>query len=185
MINYIIRRVLFLIPTLFFVTVIVFLLVRWIPGSAVDVLQASLAQSGSSIMDRAEIMHMLGLDVPVHIQYYHWLSGIITHFDFGNSILQGRSVLTMIMERLPITLELGILSFIIGNVIAIPLGIYSAARQDRISDYILRSGAILMIAVPSFWIATLIMIYPSIWWGWSPPKRSSWPPGDFYYTCAY
>jgi len=166
--NYIIKRLFWLIPTIFFVTIIVFLLVRWIPGTAVDVIEASLTQSGSANIDRAAIYHMLGLDVPIHIQYVRWIGGIFLHGDFGDSIIQGRPVLQMIVERMPATIELGILSVIVEFGLALPLGVYSAARQDKTSDYILRVFAVLLIAVPSFWIATLVMVYPSIWWGWSP-----------------
>ena len=75
------------------------------------------------------------------------------------------------MHRLPVTMELGVMGLIIGIIISIPIGVYAAIRQDTIPDYILRSLAILLISVPSFWIGTMIMIYPSIWWGWSPPME--------------
>lgn len=168
MINYLIRRTVLLIPTLFFVTIIVFLLVHWVPGSAVDVIEATLSQGGTVNIDRQAIMHMLGLDVPIHIQYIKWLSGIVVHGDFGNSIIQGRPVLQMVMERMSVTLELGILSLLVANVVALPLGVYMAARQDKMIDYILRVCAVILIAVPGFWIATLVMVYPVNWWGWSP-----------------
>lgn len=169
MTSYIIRRILWLIPTLFFVTVINFLLVRWVPGSAVDVIEATLSQGGTVNIDRQAIIHMLGLDVPVHIQYIKWISGIVLHFDFGTSLIQGRPILDMIVERLPVTIELGLFSLIIGNAIAVPLGIITAARQDTMIDYVLRSISVALIAIPGFWLGTLVMIYPSVWWGWSPP----------------
>ena len=78
-----------LIPTAFIVSVIVFFLVRWVPGSAVDVIQAYLSQGGTIQIDRAAIAHSLGLDVPAYIQYWHWIGNIILHGDFGNSIIQG------------------------------------------------------------------------------------------------
>ena len=76
-----------------------------------------------------------------------------------------------ILHRLPISLELAIMSLIIGMIISIPIGVYAAIRQDTISDYILRSLAVVLISVPAFWIGTMVMIYPSIWWGWSPPMQ--------------
>jgi peptide/nickel transport system permease protein len=167
--NYIIRRVLLLIPTMFLVSVIVFFLVRYVPGSAVDVIQAYLSQGGTIQIDRAAITHALGLDVPAYVQYVRWMGNIFLHGDFGNSLIQARPVLQMVLGRMPVTLELGLLAMIISTVIGLPLGVYSAVRQDSRGDYAGRTVAILLIAIPSFWLATLIMIYPSIWWGWSPP----------------
>ena len=171
MTNYIIRRILLLIPILFIVSVIVFLLVRWVPGSAIDVITATMGQSGITQVDRAAIAHDLGLDVPIHIQYVRWIGGIILRGDFGNSIIQGRPVLGMIFERLPVTLELGLLSLVISTVIGLLIGTISAVRQDSMADYSGRTIAILLMAIPSFWLAILVMIYPSIWWGWAPPLR--------------
>jgi peptide/nickel transport system permease protein len=167
--TYIIRRILLLIPTLIFVAIIIFFLVRFVPGSAVDVIEASLSQGGTVNIDRAAIEHALGLDVPAYIQFFRWVGAIVLHGDFGNSIIQGRPVLTMVVERMPVTLELGILALIVGTLISLPIGVYSAIRQDTVGDYIGRTFAIICIAVPSFWVATLVMIYPSVWWGWSPP----------------
>jgi peptide/nickel transport system permease protein len=169
--NYIIKRLLLLIPTLFIVSVIVFLLVRFVPGSAIDVIQATISQAGVTQVDRAAIAHALGLDVPVHVQYIRWIGDIILHGDFGDSIIQGQPVLSMIVGRLPVTLELGLLALIISTLIGVPLGTYSAVRQDSWGDYTGRTIAILLIAIPSFWLAILIMIYPAIWWGWAPPVK--------------
>jgi peptide/nickel transport system permease protein len=169
--NYIIKRLLLLIPTLFIVSVIVFLLVRFVPGSAIDVIQATISQAGVTQVDRAAIAHALGLDVPVHVQYIRWIGDIILHGDLGTSIIQGQPVLSMIVRRLPVTLELGLLALIISTLIGVPLGTYSAVRQDSLGDYTGRTIAILLIAIPSFWLAILIMIYPAIWWGWAPPVK--------------
>ena len=72
------------------------------------------------------------------------------------------------MHRLPVTFELGLLALIVGLLIALPVGIYSAVRQDTPGDMLARSFSILMFAVPSFWMGTMVMVFPSIWWGWSP-----------------
>jgi peptide/nickel transport system permease protein len=169
--NYIIRRILLLIPTMFIVSVIVFFLVRYVPGSAVDVIAAYLSQGGTVQIDRAAIAHSLGLDVPAHVQYVRWMGNIILHGDFGNSIIQGKPVFQIVWQRMPVTLELGIMAMIISIVIGIPLGTYSAIRQDSWGDYSGRTISILLISIPSFWVATLIMIYPAIWWGWAPPME--------------
>jgi peptide/nickel transport system permease protein len=169
--NYIIKRLLLLIPTVFIVSIIVFFLVRFVPGSAIDVIAATISQAGTSQIDRAAIAHSLGLDVPAYVQYARWMGNIILHGDFGNSIIQGQPVLSMIAGRLPVTLELGLMALIISTLIGIPLGTYSAVRQDSWGDYVGRVTAILLIAIPSFWLATLVMIYPAIWWGWAPPIK--------------
>jgi peptide/nickel transport system permease protein len=166
--GYIIRRILLLIPTIFIVTLIIFFLVRWVPGSAVDVIEATLSQGGTVNIDRAAIEHALGLDVPAHIQYVRWL-GAALHGDLGTSIIQNRPVLQMIVERMPVTLELGVLAILTGLIISLPLGVYSAVRQDTAGDYIYRTIAVIMMSVPIFWTGTLVMIYPAVWWGWSPP----------------
>ena len=86
----------------------------------------------------------------------------------GSSLLNGAPVLELIASRIGVTFELGLLAILISILISLPIGIYAAMRQDTLGDYFGRSVAIIFIAVPSFWIGTLIMIYPSIWWGWSP-----------------
>jgi peptide/nickel transport system permease protein len=154
---------------MFFVSVIIFLLFRWVPGDAVDVIMASLSQGGAIPVDRADVERLLGLDVPAYVQYVRWMGNIVLHGDFGNSILQGTPVLQTIVGRLPVTFELALMSLLISTLISLPLGVYSAIRQDTWGDYFGRSVSIILIAVPSFWLATLIMVYPAIWWGWSPP----------------
>jgi len=166
---YIIRRLLLIIPTLFFVTLIVFLSVRFIPGSVIDLMVAEMAtESGLGSELTAEyVKQALGLDVPVHVQYVHWLSGAVQG-DFGNSLWTGRPITSDIVTRLPVTTELGILAIIIALVISLPIGVYSAIRQDTIADYAGRTFAVLGLSIPNFWIATMVVVYPSIWWNWTP-----------------
>lgn len=168
--SYIIRRLLLIIPTIFFISIIVFFLIRFIPGGAIDIIQAQLSQSGVEV-DRAEIERYLGLDVPAYVQYIRWIGNIVLHGDFGDSLIQGSPVINMVTSRLPVTLELAFLAIIIDLLIALPIGVFSAVRQDTLGDYVARSFSIILIAVPSFWIATLIMIYPSIWFGWAPSMK--------------
>jgi peptide/nickel transport system permease protein len=151
---------------------IVFLLVRFIPGNVVDLIIAEIQPSaGTAVIDRKAIEHELGLDVPVYVQYGRWVSGIVLHGSLGTSLNGHRDIAAEIMHRLPVTLELGVFGLIIAVLIAIPIGVFAAIRQDTMMDYILRSISILLISVPGFWLGTMIMIYPSIWWGWSPPME--------------
>jgi peptide/nickel transport system permease protein len=167
---YILRRVLLMIPTVFFVSLLVFLMIRIIPGNVVDIMISQYGVIGTTtVIDRKAIEHLLGWDVPFLVQYGRWMGALILHGDLGNSLWKQMPVLEMINERWGVTLELGLLSIIVGQAIAIPIGILSALRQDTWSDYLGRSIAILAIAVPSFWVGTLVIVYPSIWWGYMPP----------------
>ena len=166
--NYVLKRVLLIIPTMILVSIIVFLLQRFIPGSAVDVIEAQLIAVGQVDVDRAAIIHQLGLDVPIIQQYFNWIGGIVLHGDFGTSMLQNKPVMELICSRMPATLELGIMSVIFANLFGIPVGVYTAARQGRFADNFFRPLSILLISIPSFWLATMVMIYPVRWWGWAP-----------------
>jgi len=169
---YIIRRFLLMIPTLFILTILVFLSVRFIPGDVIDAMVAEMAMTGFAgpgAIDREALERALGLDVPVHVQYGRWLGGILLHGTLGDSLLGQWSVEERIIGRLPVTIELGLLSIVIGLLIALPVGIYSAIRQDAIADYLGRSIAIIGLATPNFWLALMVMLFPAIWWGWSPP----------------
>ena len=166
---YIIRRLLLVIPTVFFVSLIIFFIIRLIPGNVVDIMVAQYGSHGSVVqMDRKAIEHALGYDVPIIKQYGLWLGKIVLHGDFGNSLWKTTPVINDIKARWPVTFELGVLALIVTQVIALPIGVFSALRQDTWGDYLSRSFAILCIAVPSFWLGTLVIVYPSIWWGYTP-----------------
>ena len=182
---YIIRRLLLIIPTLFILSILVFLSVRFLPGDIIDAMVAEMEGYGAGGIDREALERMLGLDVPVYVQYGRWL-GVLPTPDWltgesrYNGILQGTlgeslmgqfSVEERLLDRLPVTIELGLLSIVIGLVIALPVGIYSAIRQDTAADYAGRSIAIIGLATPNFWLGIMVMIYPAIWWGWSPPME--------------
>lgn len=182
---YLVRRLLLIIPTLLIVTVIVFLSVRFVPGSILDLMVAQMGElSGITDLDIDYLRHILGMDVPMHLQYVRWLgvwpqsmdhataagqiSGIIQG-DFGVSLWNSESVLQQLMQRLPVSLELGIMSLLIAWIIALPIGVFSAIRQDTWGDYAGRTFAIVAISVPAFWLGTMVIVYPSILWGWTPP----------------
>jgi len=165
---YIVRRVLALIPTLFFASLIVFITVRMIPGDVID-LMLSQNDIGASKMGREQLEKALGLDQPMWVQYGRWMGAILFHGDFGRSLWQNTPVNEQLLQRLPVTFELGLMALIVGLSVAIPIGVYSAIRQDTPGDYVARSFSILMLAVPSFWLGTMVMVFPSLWWGWSPP----------------
>ena len=167
---YIIRRLLLTIPALFILSVLVFLSVRFIPGDTIDFIVGRMGLEAGYI-DREALEHMLGLDVPVYVQYGRWIGGIFLHGSLGQSLMGGWAIEERIIDRLPVTIELGFLAVVIGLVIALPVGIYSAIRQDTVADYVGRSVAIIGLATPNFWLGIMVMIYPAIWWGWSPPME--------------
>ena len=172
MVSYSLRRFFLIIPTLFFVSLIVFLSVRFIPGDAIDLMVNQLKGSttGDIQLSRNGIRQALGLNDPLPTQYWHWLRNAVQG-NLGHSLWSGKSVTTLIFERLPVSLELGLLAIIIGLMIAVPIGVFSAVRQDTLGDYIARTFSILCISLPAFWVATLVIVYPSIWWDWSPQIR--------------
>jgi peptide/nickel transport system permease protein len=97
------------------------------------------------------------------------LGNIFLHGSLGNSLWDKTAVTQKILQRWPVTFELGLLGIIVSQLIALPIGIYSAMRQDTILDYILRSFAILCVAIPSFWLAIMVIVFPALWWNYSPP----------------
>ena len=181
---YLIRRLLLIIPTLFILSILVFLSVRFIPGDAIDAMVARMEEAGvlGFEIDREALERMLGLDVPVHVQYGRWIGVLPTpdfvtkdsHFNgllqgsLGESLVSSFTVEEKIRGRLPVTIQLGVMAIVIGLLIALPVGIYSAIRQDTAADYLGRSIAILGLATPNFWLGLMVVLYPAIWWGWSP-----------------
>ena len=160
---YIIRRLLLVIPTLFILSVLVFLSVRFIPGDVIDVMLGRMDWQAAGVIDREALERRLGLDVPVWVQYGRWMGGIFLHGTLGESLMGGWPIKERILGRLPVTAELGLLAIGIGLVIALPVGIYSAVRQYTAADYVGRSVAIMGLATPNFWLGTMVMIYPAIW----------------------
>ena len=170
--TYVIRRLLLFIPTLFILSMLVFFSVRMLPSDLVDIMTADTQFGVSTEEAKDRLRAIMGLDVPAHIQYVRWVSGILLHGTLGQSLQRGhKPVETKILKRVPVTLELGAAALIIGLVIALPVGIYSAVRQDTLGDYVGRSVAIFGLATPNFWLALMVLIFPGIWWGWTPPLR--------------
>ena len=167
---YIIRRFLFLIPTLILVTILVFMSVRFIPGNVVEVMaaQMSMQSAGGQPITSDYLRRVLGLDQPIHVQYWKWVTEA-ARGDLGDSLWTHRPITQELVAKLPVSVELGLWALVTSLIIALPIGIYSAIRQDTLGDYAGRTIAILFISLPGFWLATITVVYPSIWWGWSPP----------------
>jgi peptide/nickel transport system permease protein len=164
---YVIRRLLALVPTLLFASLIVFLTVRLIPGDVTD-LMLSQNDISADKKSREQLEAALGFDTPMPLRYLRWIGDIVLHGSLGRSLWQNTPVTTLLADRMPVTFELGLLALLAAITVALPVGIIAAIRQDTIGDYIGRSFSILMLAVPGFWLGTLVVVFPSIWWGWSP-----------------
>ena len=175
--RYLARRVMLAIPTIFFVMFATFAMVRFVPG---DVVQLILAENPYATEEDAEALRkQLGLDEAVPIQFARYV-GKLVQGDMGESPWTGRAITSELRGRLPITLEFGLLSVVLGLFVALPVGIISAIRQDTPIDYIARSFAILSLSVPYFFTATLLVIFPVIWFGWAPPLTyAGWSEGPW------
>ncbi|MBA7676962.1 Glutathione transport system permease protein GsiC [subsurface metagenome] len=173
---YIIRRLLLMIPTLFVATLVIFILVYLIPGDYIDVLD-SLSASEEPI-DRPAMERQMGLDQPLVVQYARWMGFVpqmdgnfsgVFQGDLGESWWQRLTVVELVSLKLPVTFELSLMGIMIGQLIALPIGVYSALRQDKWGDYVGRSFAILCISLPGFWLGTMVIVMPAVWWGYMPP----------------
>ena len=162
---YILKRVFAALLTLVGVSVVVFSLVRLIPGDPASVV---LGEAGGTEEQRQAIRRELGVDRPYLSQYSTWVRRAVQG-DLGRSFTTGKPVTAEIRSRLPVTAELALLSFMFAAAIGIPAGVIAATRPGTVSDYIARLTAILGLSVPGFWIATLVIVLPSVWWKWSPP----------------
>ena len=164
--TYIIKRLLLIIPTIFLVIIIVFLMIQLVPGDVVEQMLSEMEQQFQE-SDVAAMRKAMGIDVPIHVQIGRYMWGILRG-DLGNSLWTGKPVLDELIAKFPVSAELGVLGILTGLLIALPVGVYSAIRQDTTGDYVSRTFAILAISLPPFWVGTLVVIYPSIWWDWSP-----------------
>ena len=176
--DYILRRVLLVIPSVFVLTVLVFGMVRLLPGDVVDTIAAQLSGGRGGEIDPAlkeRIRKDLGLDRPIYIQYFVWVSEIVRG-DLGASLLTKIDIVEDIKRRFPITFELVIFTLVLMVLWGLSIGIFSAIRQDSWMDYVLRSVAILGLSVPFFWTAVLLLLFGSLWFNWSPP----WGVNEFF-----
>ena len=164
--SYLIRRILFMIPLLLGITVICFVVMHLAPGKPTD-LQTQMNPKSSAEM-RERLMSLYELDKPLHIQYWSWLKKIV-HGDLGTSFSSDhRPVADKIMERLPVTISINLLSLLIIIAVAIPIGVFSAVRQNSLFDKATAVLVFIGFAVPTFWLALLLMIFFGINLGWLP-----------------
>jgi peptide/nickel transport system permease protein len=163
--KYVIRRLLLAVPVLILASLIVFGLMRVMPG---DALTALMAESGNvSEREMAKLRKDLGLDKPYYQQYLIWVWQMVS-LNPGYSIFTNEPIAVALKKAVPVTIELAVLAMILGIVIAVPIGVISATRQDHASDYAGRMVAMSGLSLPDFWLGTLVITFAAIWFGWIP-----------------
>jgi peptide/nickel transport system permease protein len=172
--TYLLKRLLLIVPTLLGVAVIVFLIMRVIPG---DVALMILGGDDGGQINQDQVTALrkqLGLDQPLIVQFGTWLWGVL-RFDFGNSLWTGQPIVHELAIRLPLSLQLALMATFVSVLIAIPLGTLAAVRQDTWVDYVVRVVSIGGLAIPSFWIGILCILFLVIYFGWGPPLEFTPP----------
>src|SRR6266705_3813819 len=165
--KYVLRRVLHTIPALLGVTIIVFVSLRIMPGDPVSIMFGTQATKIRP-EDRAKIEADLGLSAPLTVQYITWLKDIGTGH-LGKSFWRGDTVVDLIVQRGPITIEIAVMAILLSWVVGIPVGILSALRQNSALDYFARFFTVLFLAIPGFWLGALIVLALLLWWDYAPP----------------
>ena len=167
--RYVVRRLLITIPVLLLVSLMAASLIRLAPGDAVV---AAIAEANATAVTAEELdalRHELGLDRPFLVQYFDWLGGIFVG-DFGTSLAPGNnSIASTLKKSIPVSLELAIIAMVISLAVAIPIGVWSAIRQDSPSDYSGRIFAVGGLSIPEFIIGTMVILFGALWFKWTPP----------------
>ena len=166
MAGYILRRIAYAIPTLIIVSIGIFLMVRLLPGDIIDILFGGDLSAPEEVKEQAR--EQLGLNGSYAEQYWRWISGVVQG-DFGFSLRNTEPVSNIIGDALVITLELVVLGLLIATLVGVPLGVISAVRRDSAADYTSRIGGLIGLSIPSFWLATLLLLFTSRVFGWVPP----------------
>src|SRR6266446_6299610 len=155
-----------MILTLFGISVIIFVLLRLVPGNIADILFDSAGMINP--VEKKQIEHELGLDRPIAVQYAQWIGGLMEG-DLGYSYKSERPAIEEIVPRIPITAKLAALALAFSVLLGVPLGVISAVRQNSALDYVLRVVSLSGLSMPSFWLGMVIILALVAWIGWIPP----------------
>jgi peptide/nickel transport system permease protein len=164
--RYVLRRLWLLIPTLIGMSLLVFCMLRLLPGDIVDVMTGGDIPASAGSKER--LREAFGLDQPIPVQYVTWVANMLRG-DFGTSFRSGEPVSAILLRTLPITLELTILAVLVATICAIPLGVISAVVRESSFDYAARLGGLIGLSMPNFWLATLMLLFTSVVLHWIPP----------------
>ena len=169
---YIAKRTLLFVPTIIMVTIAIFVLLRVVPGDPAVMLLAggsgSDAEEDYTQEQLAALRAKLGTDKPIVVQYGLWVWNML-QLDFGTSFFYETPVTEDLKQKFPVTLELGILATVLATIVAVPLGVISAIKQDSLADYATRIVTIAGVAIPNFWLAILMIFFLLLFFGWMPP----------------
>jgi peptide/nickel transport system permease protein len=163
--THVLRRVALAVPTLLGISVLVFALMRFLPGDVIDGLMGSEAQLGPE--QRATLRRLLGLDAPLYVQYFRWL-GSLLRADLGVSLRTAEPVTRLITQRIGITAELTVLSVFLSTVIAVPLGVVAALKRKGPLAFVAHLVGLLGLSFPNFWLATMLLLFTSVALQWRP-----------------
>ncbi len=179
MVSYIVNRVLASIPTIFGITLLIFLAMRVLPGDPLAIVSNGSSNSVTVLTDEelAAARKSLGLDRPYHEQYLSWMADI-ARGDFGRSFWRNEPIRDLILSRLPITAQIAIMAIILSWVIGVPLGIFSATNRNSKMDYLSRGLVTFFMAVPSFWIGLVVVLVGVLVFTWRPPLTIIYPWND-------
>ena len=158
------RRLLFLVPTLIGVSIIIFILLRVVPGDVAAIMLGDYANP----KDVAEVTAKLGLDKPMVVQYAKWMGGVLKG-NPGVSFYDGQPVIGELWRTIPVSAELAVLGVFLSILVGLPLGLISAIKHDSIPDQVSRVVSVLGISIPNFWMAILMLTFLAIWFEWNPP----------------
>ncbi len=175
MAKYLVNRLLAMIVSLFGVTILVFLMVRLIPGTIVEMMLGTEALTSYETI--ATLRAYFGLDQPVYVQYYHWISRVLVG-DLGNSWRMAMPVTQFILSRLSVTLELAFIAILVAIFIGVPAGIVSALKQNSLTDGLARVAALIGLSIPVFWQGTMLILILSLAFHWAPPIDWTSPAQD-------
>ena len=176
---YLIRRLLLMALTLFGMSVLIFVMLRLVPGNITDIIFDSAGFVNPA--KKAAIERQLGLDQPIVTQYVSWIAGL-ARGDLGYAFVSEKPALDEILPRVPVTAKLALLALLFSVLFGVPLGVISAVRQNTALDYALRVVSLSGLSLPSFWLGLLILMACVNWFGWIPIYRST--PGSFWSEVA-
>ena len=168
--KYAARRLLALVPTLLIMSILLFLILRVLPGDITAVILGDVEEGSIRISQSTldQLREELGLNRPLHLQYVHWLWDI-SRGDLGTSLLTRKPVSVEILHRLPLTLQIAFMAKVLALLFGIPIGIVSAIKRNSLLDYLLRFMSIFFLAAPNFWLGLLVLMGGVLWFTWSPP----------------
>ena len=167
---FLLRRAIGLLPILVGISIVVFAIMRMLPGDVAAMILGGEEEGGAGVSKEAveALRVQLGLNEPLWSQYLHWAGGLL-RLDAGNSLWSGRPVFTEIGEKLPVTIELALLALSVSVVLGIAVGVLSALRQDGWVDYLFRTFTIAGLAIPGFWLGTMAILFLTVYFAWTPP----------------